>query len=122
MNFSVLVPARLASTRLPGKPLAEIGGLPMIVRVARNAKRSAASRVVVAADHEDIVGRGPRSLLNRGLAALDGLALDFHGLDRDPPRGQARGGEQPKEDETEQGAGRGKDQEVASVHSAGASI
>ena len=55
MNFTVLVPARLASTRLPGKPLADIAGVPMIVRVARRAALSAASRVVVAADHADIV-------------------------------------------------------------------
>ena len=55
MSFTVLVPARLASTRLPGKPLADIAGLPMIVRVAQNAARSAARRVVVAADHSSIV-------------------------------------------------------------------
>jgi 3-deoxy-manno-octulosonate cytidylyltransferase (CMP-KDO synthetase) len=55
MRFTVLIPARLASTRLPGKPLADIGGLPMIVRVARNASLSSAERVVVAADHADIV-------------------------------------------------------------------
>lgn len=51
----MLVPARLASTRLPGKPLADIAGLPMIVRVARNAARASADRVIVAADHADIV-------------------------------------------------------------------
>ena len=55
MNFTVLVPARLASTRLPNKPLADIGGLPMIVRVARQAALSSASAVLVAADHADIV-------------------------------------------------------------------
>ena len=55
MNFTVLVPARLASTRLPGKPLADIAGVPMIVRVAQRAALSAASRVVVAADHADII-------------------------------------------------------------------
>ena len=55
MSFTVLVPARLASTRLPNKPLADIGGLPMIVRVARQAGLSSASTVVVAADHADIV-------------------------------------------------------------------
>ena len=55
MSFTVLVPARLASTRLPNKPLADIGGLPMIVRVARQAALSSASAVVVAADHADIV-------------------------------------------------------------------
>ncbi len=50
MTFTVLVPARMASTRLPDKPLADIGGVPMVVRVARQAARSGASRVVVAAD------------------------------------------------------------------------
>lgn len=48
--FIVLIPARLASTRLPDKPLADIAGEPMIVRVARQASRSAAARVVVATD------------------------------------------------------------------------
>jgi 3-deoxy-manno-octulosonate cytidylyltransferase (CMP-KDO synthetase) len=52
--FSVLIPARLASTRLPDKPLADIGGLPMVVRVARQAARSQARHVVVAADSERI--------------------------------------------------------------------
>ncbi|HVK90430.1 MAG TPA: 3-deoxy-manno-octulosonate cytidylyltransferase [Mycoplana sp.] len=47
----VLIPARMASTRLPGKPLAEIGGAPMIVQVARRAAESGAGRVVVAVDH-----------------------------------------------------------------------
>jgi 3-deoxy-manno-octulosonate cytidylyltransferase (CMP-KDO synthetase) len=50
MGFCVLIPARLASTRLPNKPLADIAGLPMIVRVARRASESSARRVVVAAD------------------------------------------------------------------------
>jgi 3-deoxy-manno-octulosonate cytidylyltransferase (CMP-KDO synthetase) len=54
-EFTVIVPARLASTRLPRKPLADIGGLPMIVRVARNAAASGARRVVVAADSDEIV-------------------------------------------------------------------
>ena len=48
--FTVLIPARLGSTRLPDKPLADIAGLPMVVRVARRAARSNANRVVVAAD------------------------------------------------------------------------
>lgn len=48
--FTVLVPARLASTRLPNKPLADIAGLPMVVRVAQRAALSGALRVVVAAD------------------------------------------------------------------------
>ncbi|MBN8746621.1 3-deoxy-manno-octulosonate cytidylyltransferase [Xylophilus ampelinus] len=50
MSFTVLIPARLASTRLPDKPLADIAGLPMVVRVAQRAAQSSASRVVVAAD------------------------------------------------------------------------
>ena len=55
MNFTVLIPARLASTRLPRKPLAEIAGIPMVVRVAQRAALSGATRVVVAADHADIL-------------------------------------------------------------------
>ncbi|MBG9387079.1 3-deoxy-manno-octulosonate cytidylyltransferase [Caenimonas aquaedulcis] len=55
MGFCVLIPARLASTRLPDKPLADIGGAPMVVRVAQRAARSRAARVVVAADDLRIV-------------------------------------------------------------------
>jgi len=50
LPFSVVIPARMASTRLPGKPLADIGGLPMIVRVVRQAVESGARDVVVATD------------------------------------------------------------------------
>ncbi len=53
-SFTVLIPARLASTRLPNKPLADIAGLPMIVRVARQATLSNASQVVVATDSLDV--------------------------------------------------------------------
>lgn len=59
MSFTVLIPARLASTRLPNKPLADIGGVPMVVRVAQRvlSGRSAlgSMRVVVAGDHADIM-------------------------------------------------------------------
>jgi len=55
MGFCVLIPARLASTRLPDKPLADIGGAPMVVRVAQRASLSGATRVVVAADSAAIV-------------------------------------------------------------------
>jgi len=55
VSFSVLIPARLASTRLPDKPLLAIGGLPMVVRVALRAAEAGALRVVVAADDERIV-------------------------------------------------------------------
>ena len=54
MPFIVIIPARLASTRLPGKPLADLGGKPMVVRVAEQAMKSGAARVVVATDHADI--------------------------------------------------------------------
>jgi 3-deoxy-manno-octulosonate cytidylyltransferase (CMP-KDO synthetase) len=51
MTFTILIPARYASTRLPGKPLADIAGKPMVVRVAERAQQSAAARVVVATDN-----------------------------------------------------------------------
>ncbi len=54
MAFTVLIPARLASTRLPNKPLADIAGLPMIVRVAQRASLSSASQIVVATDSEAV--------------------------------------------------------------------
>lgn len=54
MSFSVIIPARMASSRLPQKPLADILGLPMIVRVAQRAALSQAQQVVVATDHPQI--------------------------------------------------------------------
>jgi len=67
--FTVIVPARLASTRLPNKPLADIHGLPMVVRVAQRAALSKAAQVVVAADSIEIVqacqAHGIQALLTR---------------------------------------------------------
>ncbi|MBV6271747.1 3-deoxy-manno-octulosonate cytidylyltransferase [Alcaligenaceae bacterium CGII-47] len=54
MSFIAIVPARAASTRLPGKPLLDIAGRPMVVRTAERAARSNASRVIIATDHADI--------------------------------------------------------------------
>lgn len=54
MSTLVLIPARMASTRLPGKPLADIGGRPMIVHVAERAAQSGIGRVAVATDGADI--------------------------------------------------------------------
>lgn len=54
MSFIVIIPARLASTRLPNKPLADLGGKPMVVRVAERARASGAARIIVATDHADI--------------------------------------------------------------------
>ena len=69
MSFTVLIPARLASTRLPNKPLADIAGLPMVVRVAQRAALSGAEQVVVAGDDASIVAacarHGVRALLTR---------------------------------------------------------
>jgi 3-deoxy-manno-octulosonate cytidylyltransferase (CMP-KDO synthetase) len=56
MRFTVLIPARLASTRLPDKPLADIAGKPMVVHVAERAAKSGADRVVVACDDPRIQG------------------------------------------------------------------
>lgn len=66
MGFCVLIPARLASSRLPNKPLADIAGLPMVVRVAQRAQQSAASRVVVAADDAHIV----QACVQHGIEAI----------------------------------------------------
>lgn len=55
MTFTVLIPARYASTRLPGKPLSDIAGKPMVVRVAERAQESGANRVVIATDDPRIV-------------------------------------------------------------------
>jgi 3-deoxy-manno-octulosonate cytidylyltransferase (CMP-KDO synthetase) len=63
--FTVLIPARYASTRLPGKPLADIAGKPMIVRVAERAAGSGAARVVVATDDERV----------RDVVAAQGIAV-----------------------------------------------
>ena len=69
MSFTVLIPARLASTRLPDKPLADIGGLPMVVRVAQRAEQSSAAQVVVAADSPRIADacsrHGVRAVITR---------------------------------------------------------
>lgn len=72
MTFTVLIPARLASTRLPNKPLADIAGLPMVVRVAQRVMQGLnldGLRVVVAADSPEIVqacqAHGVRALLTR---------------------------------------------------------
>jgi 3-deoxy-manno-octulosonate cytidylyltransferase (CMP-KDO synthetase) len=54
-EFIVIIPARLAATRLPNKPLADLAGKPMVVRVAERARLSGAARVLVATDHESIL-------------------------------------------------------------------
>ena len=55
MSFIVIIPARYASSRLPGKPLVDIGGKPMIQRVYELAEKSKADEVYIATDHNDII-------------------------------------------------------------------
>lgn len=55
LQFKAVVPARYASTRLPAKPLLDLGGKPMVVRVAERARLSGAEEVWVATDHPDVV-------------------------------------------------------------------
>jgi 3-deoxy-manno-octulosonate cytidylyltransferase (CMP-KDO synthetase) len=74
----VLIPARLAATRLPGKPLADIGGVPMIVRVMRRAEAAGVGPVAVAAGDDEIV---------RAVEAAGGLAVL---TDPDLPSGSDR--------------------------------
>ncbi|OOF65796.1 3-deoxy-manno-octulosonate cytidylyltransferase [Rodentibacter sp. Ppn85] len=54
MSFTVIIPARFSSSRLPGKPLAEIVGKPMIQHVFEKARQSGASRVIIATDNENV--------------------------------------------------------------------
>lgn len=89
--FSVVIPARMASSRLPNKPLADIAGLPMVVRVAQRAAQSQAQQVVVAADDARIVQacqlHGVTALLTRQdhLSGSDRLAeaCELLGLNSD---------------------------------------
>ena len=54
MSFTVVIPARYASTRLPGKPLLDIGGKPMLQHTWERARQSQAQRVIIATDDERI--------------------------------------------------------------------
>jgi 3-deoxy-manno-octulosonate cytidylyltransferase (CMP-KDO synthetase) len=93
VSFTVLIPARLASTRLPNKPLADIAGLPMVVRVAQRVRASLApsSQVVVAADSPAIVQACSAHQIEAVLTRVDhpsgsdrlAEACDLLGLDND---------------------------------------
>jgi 3-deoxy-manno-octulosonate cytidylyltransferase (CMP-KDO synthetase) len=78
MRFTVLIPARLASTRLPNKPLADLGGAPMVVRVAQRAQLSQADRVVVATDSQEVIDQCARF----GIQAVMTAATHASGSDR----------------------------------------
>ena len=80
MSFIVIIPARYSSSRLPGKPLVDIGGKPMIQRVYELAKKSKADEVYIATDHNDIIDRcssfGAKALMTNSqhLSGTDRIA------------------------------------------------
>ena len=78
MSALILIPARMASTRLPGKPMADIGGKPMIVQVALRAAESQLGRVVVATDSEDVAAAvwasGFEAVMTRATTPPDRIA------------------------------------------------
>ena len=75
MTYRIVIPARFGSERLPGKPLADLNGVPMIVRVAEAAAGSSAEEVVVATDDERIVAAvenaGFRAVMTVSTSILD---------------------------------------------------
>lgn len=77
-RFTVLIPARYASTRLPAKALADINGQPMVVRVAERARTSGAQRVVVATDDPRIAA----AVTAHGFDAIMTRATHATGTDR----------------------------------------
>src|SRR6267378_4973827 len=88
----VLIPARMAATRLPGKPLADLAGLPMIVHVLRRAEAAAVGPVVVATDSEAIAAAveraGGRAVMTRADHA-SGSDRIFEALVSADPQGRA---------------------------------
>ncbi len=78
LRFHVVIPARHASTRLPAKALADLGGKPMVVRVAERARESGAAAVWIATDHDDI----RRAAEAHGCEALMTRADHASGTDR----------------------------------------
>ena len=88
----ILIPARMASVRLPGKPLADIGGQPMIVRVMRTAQAAAVGPVAVATDSSDIAAAvtaaGGRAVMTRSDHA-SGSDRIFEALGKADPDGKA---------------------------------
>ena len=78
MSFTVVIPARFASTRLPGKALADLGGKPMVVRVAERARESGAQQVYIATDHRDVA----RAAEQHGFRAVMTRADHPTGTDR----------------------------------------
>ena len=92
-DILILIPARMAATRLPGKPLADIGGLPMIVHVVRRAQEARLGEVIVATDAEVIFAAvekaGARALMTRTDHA-SGSDRIFEALELADPEKKAR--------------------------------
>ncbi len=89
----VLIPARMASTRLPGKPLADICGAPMIVHVARRATESQMGRVVVAVDDEAVFSAVEKAGFEVVMTAADhqsGSDRIYEAMLKCDPEGKAR--------------------------------
>jgi len=78
MSFTAIIPARFESSRFPGKVLADLGGKPMVVRVAERARESGARQVYVATDHRDVAEAVKRS----GFQAVMTRADHATGTDR----------------------------------------
>ena len=71
MTFKVVIPARYASSRLPGKPLLDIAGKPMVIRVAEQAQKSQANEVVIATDFEKIATVAAEHQLSAVMTRID---------------------------------------------------
>ena len=71
MTFTALIPARYASTRLPGKPLLDVAGKPLVVRTAERAQASGAERVIIATDDERILAAAERHGIDAILTRAD---------------------------------------------------
>jgi 3-deoxy-manno-octulosonate cytidylyltransferase (CMP-KDO synthetase) len=78
VKFVVVIPARYGSSRFPGKPLVDIAGTPMVVRVVRQAVKSGASQVIVATDHPEI----ERTVAQAGYCAVMTRSDHATGTDR----------------------------------------
>jgi len=92
-DIVIVIPARMAATRLPGKPLADIAGVPMIVRVLRRAEAAAVGPVVVATDSPEVEAAvhraGGSAVMTRGDHA-SGSDRIFEALSKIDPGGAAR--------------------------------
>ncbi len=73
-KFTVVIPARHAATRLPGKILADIAGRPMVVHVAERARASGATEVIIATDHQEIIDAVARHGFTATMTRLDHIS------------------------------------------------